>query len=528
MLRIREYPQRSSPCKVSLSALLVLGCMSFLYEVVADDSLPMAARITNVNELFFHPSHSGKYSVDWRPDRETVDSVVVWAIRDYKYRVTPSDSEFEAWIPKEFIELTPDRPIEPEAAYLKSLSREYWGWKITHDQVQEYFAKRALRWAKPAIDPRYLFLLAGGVFLTGIFILRQIKENRRVPPTTNLVFYAIALPFAAIGVIEALPGLFQWLFYAILLGTRTMEEVAHEVRPPAVFFRLHHMPAAFAAPLFLGAGFLVGWVGTRIKAAQDKAESEAIDQKNRIEAERAGVALEAKQREAEIARKSAEMQALLDSSATLGQSIPGHIRRANGAVLTAEREFEEGFLDPFWDAVEIAITELARVDSATRTIASNLASYRAEPLLSGSQQDYAKAIVAGISNLPASAASYSRLKTVVRKSKKSAEFTTIFHLRKTNKILVSGFSTLGQALSDFHISLVSAVDSVGFAIRDMQSAQITLGVAICEELDSILEISAESHASRSSTEAKIIDTLDNIQRGRRPAGSAWKPGTVKA
>jgi hypothetical protein len=364
------------------------------------------------------------------------------------------------------------------------------------------------------------------------------------------VFYVIAVPLAIIGLIEALPGVFQWLGFigvrVITLGmaSDSMAKIASGFPGGPSIFAFHGMPSAYAFPLFLaGAGASAGF-GIFVQGAQEKAEKDAKFQESIAAAKESQQRAEAERIQAEARRESERIRSMIEDAAELAHSIPAHMTRAAAAVALAEREYRDGVLDPFWDAVEVAVTELASVDSATRAIASHLAEYRRAGAPDPATRTSAEVIARGIERLPTTAVTYAKLQAIVRQSQRSPDFTMVYHMRKTNKILVSGFSTLERALGDMANRLEAAVDQVGEAVIDLQSSQALLGTAIAEELALVRQDAneqsrviregqeiqaseaARSSASRSAAEAKIIDTLDNIQRGRMPVAIPYKPGTT--
>ncbi len=351
----------------------------------------------------------------------------------------------------------------------------------------------------------------------------------------HVVFYILAAPFGLIGALEAINGVFQWgawvllnIFHLFFGQYQSMADIVKDFPGgPAFFYRYHGMIAAFASPVFLAIGGALMWIGASIKAAEKKAQWEIqSEQARQVRSRMQAVANEAQLR-AERELKRSRIVTLLDCSASLAQEIPKHAQRATSATALAEQEFADGLLDPFWDAVEAAVIELAHIDSSTRSIAANLDAVGKESLSTDSQRAWATVIASGLREIPASAAVHARLQVIIRRAQKSVAFTTIYHLRKTNKILVNGFSTLGHALSAMTERLESAIDEVGNSLFELKSSNASLSEAIVKEITGFRQQTAASNATRSDSELRILDTLDNIQRGRRPAGPEWKQGTVR-
>jgi hypothetical protein len=190
----------------------------------------------------------------------------------------------------------------------------------------------------------------------------------------------------------------------------------------------------------------------------------------------------------------------------LGAKLPSCISDAERNLDTAEREFSDGAFAPFWDAVEGATTNLATFDDSIRRMTSNATEY----LETAKKLDRnAGALQLAQSRVPNPSSIVERLRSVVRKGQKNFQFATIYEQRKTNKLLVSGFSTLGQALYDLqdrmHASLAELRSSVEFSLSDLASTH--------ENVAAALEQDAEA---RRDHERRELEMLDNIQRRKKP------------
>jgi hypothetical protein len=99
----------------------------------------------------------------------------------------------------------------------------------------------------------------------------------------------------------------------------------------------------------------------------------------------------------------------------------------------------------------------------------------------------------------------------VRAAQRDFEFATIFEQRKTNRLLVAGFSTLGQAMGElasrFEASLSELATSLAPAIEHGQAATARL-----------VEHFGTDTQARREHEREVRAMLDNIQHRRKPAG----------
>ena len=128
--------------------------------------------------------------------------------------------------------------------------------------------------------------------------------------------------------------------------------------------------------------------------------------------------------------------------------IPRQLEEARKFIVLAESEFKERMLDPFWDAIEEATKALAYYDQSLGRLNGNSKAYRQ---IQGAAKIHGIVIdpyPIGVSELPQGSELAQQLRTLGRSAQGSVEFTTIYHMRRTNAILISGFTTFGQALCE--------------------------------------------------------------------------------
>lgn len=247
--------------------------------------------------------------------------------------------------------------------------------------------------------------------------------------------------------------------------------------------------------------------------------------------------------EAEMERKRAEREArnkqllkLGDESISLFESIPEHLRLAERHLEQAGVDFAEGAFAPFWDSIERAAKLLGRFDEGIRHINQNsiryhdvvrqqLADAPREGLLEKTATEVPSFPVSklGIERLATGTATGERMKLIVREAQRNFHFATIYEQRKTNHILVAGFTNLAQALDQMTSRITDSIGQLATSVDDMSSTLTTSVRAIDSRLEGMeaasarhRELLAEQASARSSRELKAIDMLDNIQRHRRP------------
>ena len=290
-------------------------------------------------------------------------------------------------------------------------------------------------------------------------------------------------------------------------------------------------PTTNSAPVLLFAVILaviifIIWVRSMIKkgAQISQRRAERADEARRRRAdEEARRANEAQHR----ARQESclrQMLALGEQSVKTFEELPKQLNLAESHLDQAEVEFRDGVFAPFWDQIERAAIALGYFNNGVQTIKENSLQY------AKLTKEYADVHHPGFSLAPQSVAKLgislttaNRMKSIVRKAQSNFQFATIYEQRKTNQILVAGFTNLAQALehmtqriSDSIGDLANSVDAMALTLRDStRSIHSQIGNLAQTNIRHQEQWMRES-SDRAQREKEAPRMLDNIQRGRKP------------
>jgi hypothetical protein len=212
------------------------------------------------------------------------------------------------------------------------------------------------------------------------------------------------------------------------------------------------------------------------------------------------------------------LEALVSGSTKMASKLPVVIREAEAALDAAEREFEEGAFAPFWDCVEKATERLATFQFVVQDITRIAKEYREESAALGSET---VPFAIGLKRLPDATPCARRMQAIVRAAQKTFQFATIYEQRRTNQVLVTGFSTLANALQDLGDRLEYSTATLDATLRsatsDVMSTQRETAEELAGEIRSFQDQTA-GHALRTREhESREEEMLDNIQRRRKPS-----------
>jgi len=193
----------------------------------------------------------------------------------------------------------------------------------------------------------------------------------------------------------------------------------------------------------------------------------------------------------------------------LFESLVNQLGSAEASLDQAELELADGAFAPFWDCVEDAAKSLSRVDECVRQITDNSQSYSDLMLRYKEAPPPFPLAHESVSKLAVANESAERMRTIVRKAQRDFKFASIYEQRKTNQILVAGFTDLAHALRDMTLQLSASIGELERSVGEsLQAIHSRLGD---------IEVTASRHADQASMrEVKALQMLDNIQRKRSP------------
>ena len=262
-------------------------------------------------------------------------------------------------------------------------------------------------------------------------------------------------------------------------------------------------------------------VEANLRAAEAHSQAEA-----RAEAVRLQAAAARRQVEAELARlqrqrdeqrwKYEQMVSLGTQSIALFESLPNHLSVAEKHLDQADVEFADCVFPRFWDAIENAAKAIAPFAQGVRQINENLSRHTeamkeyadTPPQFPLSHKTVAKLAVAN--------KTAQRMEAMVRKAQSEPTFATIYELRKTNselrktnQILIAGFTNLTEALYQMSSQITDSLEGLAWTFNE--STRV-LHARTGDVVDAIVQHDSED-AQRVE---KVVKMLDNIQRGQKP------------
>jgi chromosome segregation ATPase len=270
----------------------------------------------------------------------------------------------------------------------------------------------------------------------------------------------------------------------------------------------------------------------RVQEENDRVRENA--RRAREEAERLG---NERRRVAEQLAYERQILSACNESIVAFENIPKHLMTAEELLTTAESEFKDGVFSPFWDSIEKATRKLGEVDGNINLIVDRSKQYRT---LAGSYHgkippfpvDPTSAQRLGTANNTAV-----RLQKVVRGAQRNFQFATIYEQRKTNSILMAGFSNLGEAIYGVGERLQGSIETLGGQISELSSSMAAhnervvdaiqdVSAAVGEVSSQVGEVSSTIRDADAKAQTAMADQatrqeranrmLDNIQRHRVP------------
>ncbi len=218
-------------------------------------------------------------------------------------------------------------------------------------------------------------------------------------------------------------------------------------------------------------------------------------------------------------------------------ALPKHLENAEACLDQAEKDFSESAFSPFWDSVERAAVDLGNFDNSIRIILHQARHYNTiVHCYEGKPPPY-PIILDSVTHMAVANTTADRMKDIVRKAQCDFHFATIYEQRKTNQLLIAGFTTLAQALQGMANRIESSINNLSSQISGMSetldaslqnlgaSLNQTLGAIqqnsmqaakIAGKIDGVHGAMLQDAAYRAERHKEVLTMLDNIQRRRRP------------
>lgn len=279
-------------------------------------------------------------------------------------------------------------------------------------------------------------------------------------------------------------------------------------------------------PITLALGVI--WLIIHLVRKEMKAEKER-------KAERERQRLEEERRQREHNQQQAQYRESLvgfgDNSLSLFEEMPRHLMTTEELLDQAELDFQERAFAPFWDSVESAATHLGRYDENVRKITDNAQRHcEIAQRYEGNPPPF-PITESSVNGVQAAKPSNERLRYIVRAAQRDFEFATIYEQRKTNQLLVAGFTNLAQALEGMGQRIASSIDDLSSQITYMTTSIDNLAEGVSEALatvnSSVQDFSEQSLQRQDEAlqrHDRALEMLDNIQRRRRPRPTGFRDG----
>lgn len=187
------------------------------------------------------------------------------------------------------------------------------------------------------------------------------------------------------------------------------------------------------------------------------------------------------------------------SSAQLAMNGHAMLEAARGWLQKAEAEFQERAFGPFWDAIEKAACNLEEFRKGAATINEDANTYY--KALEGRRHTFPSfGLVSDV--IPDPTPVLENLRRLVRKGQTDFHFANIWEHRRTREVLIAGFRTLEDGISNLGYAVCSA-------ISDLQS---TLSSSLAEIVEQQISL-RETVEAQGEEQTRM---LDDIRRGKKP------------
>ena len=258
---------------------------------------------------------------------------------------------------------------------------------------------------------------------------------------------------------------------------------------------------------------------TMIHKANKRFQQLAEEERKRTEQE----AVRIRQHEAEQEGLRNGILSLSRQSLEIFASMPRHLESTERLLDQSESFFSQRAFAPFWDSIEAAAKKLGHFNEGVNELKGN--AVRHTEMVRKYERKPPKLPLApeSVRKLDVGAATAQRMQEIVGQAQRDFQFSMIYEQRKTNQILVAGFTSLAHALNEMTWRITTSINDLASSVDSLASSVDSSTTALQTSLDSI-DVTAKEHLAlacgvvegAAARERKALRMLDNIQNRRKP------------
>ena len=239
-----------------------------------------------------------------------------------------------------------------------------------------------------------------------------------------------------------------------------------------------------------------------------------------------------REEEARIAAQQSyktELVKVSDLSLQTFEALPNNLLDAESILDQAEQDFKEEAFAPFWDSIEQATLRLGRFDGGVALISHNLKRYGELSKVYEGKPPRFPIVLDSVKGMVAGNTTADRMKAIVRQAQRNFPFASIYEQRRTNQILIAGFTNLGQALDGMGRRISESIDGLSAQVSEMSTSLNASMSSLGEQMAAVNQSTIQKETKeQSKRHERVLEMLDNIQRRRMPTGFYLGVGTKPA
>ena len=270
-----------------------------------------------------------------------------------------------------------------------------------------------------------------------------------------------------------------------------------------------------------------------LAAERSRKAKELAAERSRLAAERSRLAAERSRKAKEL--EIEEHKKLLNQMIHAVHLVPSHIERMSSSLESADAYLESAASNfsnrafaPFWDCIVHAISDMGRYQKIVRKLSklSSLyvrlrSSYSIDVV--GKKAPKLTLPVKSIEALKGRAISTSqRLERIVHTAQSDFEFSLIYEQRRTNDILVAGFGSLENALTNMSRAITKSLQILDQSIGDLSMGVEDVGMSVEDVRMSVERTRLESRGNQETllSQSRVaMERAEEIGRGQNEAAS---------
>lgn len=197
------------------------------------------------------------------------------------------------------------------------------------------------------------------------------------------------------------------------------------------------------------------------------------------------------------------------------EKIPDFLFGAQKHLTQAKTDFSERAFSPFWDSIEKSLEMIGGYGECIQNISKHMSSYKKYALRYDGTPPSFPLTDESIESVKSTTTVVDQFHAIVRLAQRDFQFASIYEQRKTNRILVSGFNTIAEAIHGIGDDITRTVrdfsTQTSALLGNIQNSIDTAHLQAQQSRSELIDIAERESHNQQLRHNQVLQRLNTIQ-----------------